>query len=362
MKYQYWLSNIEGIGPKTIQKLLEQVSCAEELYHLTEKQLLSLQNIKDKEKVKLLESKRYWNLEREVEILQRKNIGFLSMESKEFPEKLRYIDSPPYSIYYKGHIPNESYKSVAIVGARQCSEYGRVMSEKIAEALANYQIEIISGMARGVDSYAHIGALRGKGKTFAILGCGVDVCYPAENRKLYEELMEYGGILSEYPPGTSPKPQFFPLRNRIISAFSDIVILVEAKEKSGSLITADYALEQGKDIFACPGRATDALSLGCNALIRQGAGIVTSVDSLLKDLGLVRPISSVSEPCFEKIQNLSLEKDESLVYSCLDFRPQSLDEISLKSGMKTSYLYGVIQRMIEKEIVKEIFRNYYIRS
>lgn len=353
MKYQYWLSNIEGIGPKTIQKILHYVESAEELYSLTEIQIDAMSELKDAERKRILSGRRGWNVEKEWERFLKTGISFVSQESERFPEKLRYIENPPYSIYYKGDLPDERYKSFAIVGARQCSEYGRLMAEKLAEALAERCAAIISGMARGVDSYAHIGALRGKGYTFAVLGCGVDICYPSENKKLYEEIAENGGILSEYPPQTAPNPRLFPARNRIISALSDTIVLVEAKERSGSLITADFALEQGKDIFACPGRTTDALSAGCNALIRQGAGIITSVDSFLKDMGFHGNL--------ERFQDLSLEKDESMLYSCLDFRPRSLEELSLRTGMKIQYVSNLIQGMTGKGIVKEIFRNYYIK-
>jgi len=214
----------------------------------------------------------------------------------------------------------------------------------------------------GVDSYGHIGTLRGNGRTYAVLGCGVDVCYPVSHKQLYNDILDNnGGIISEYPPGTEPKAQLFPARNRIISALSDTIVLVEAKEKSGSLITADFALEQGKDIYACPGRATDELSFGCNALIRQGAGIITSVDSFLADLGILRENECRQESLFEKFPNLLLEKEESMVYSCLDLRPRSLEEISFKTGIKTQYLTSLISSMLEKGVLKETFRNYYIR-
>ncbi len=362
MQYQYWLSNIEGIGSVTIHKILNEVSSAEELYVLPEKQLELLQGLRKKEKEQILESKRSWNLSEQWEKFLEKGISFISWEMENFPEKLRYIDNPPYSIYYRGNLPDEKRTAVAIVGARRCSEYGRYMAEKLAEKLAQYQVPVISGMAKGVDSYAHIGALRGKGKTYAILGCGADVCYPTAHRSLYKEILETGGILSEYPPGTQPRAGFFPARNRIISALSDVLVLVEAKEKSGSLITADFALEQGKDIFACPGRATDELSFGCNAFIRQGAGIVTSVDSFLADIGVLKEQKYRQENLFEKFPNLLLEKEERLVYSCLDLRPRSLEEISCRTGLKTQYLTSLIQNMIQKGVLKETFRNYYIRA
>lgn len=362
MKYQYWLSNIEGIGAAAIRKLLSCADSAEELYFLSEKQLALMPGVGKAEQKKILASKESWELEEQWEKFLQTGISFVSQEMENFPERLRYIDNPPYSIYFKGELPDEQKMSVAIVGARRCSEYGRSMAEKLAEKLAAYQIPVISGMARGADSYAHIGALKGKGKTFAVLGCGVDVCYPAEHRGLYQEILKNGGIISEYPPQTAPRAQLFPARNRIISALSDKIVLVEAKERSGSLITADFALEQGKDIFAFPGRATDELSFGCNALIREGAGIITSIDSFLADIGILGQGEYAQKNIFEKFPKLFLEKEEIMVYSCLDLRPRSLEEISFRTGLKTQYLTSLIQRMIEKGVLKETFRNYYIRA
>ena len=362
MRYQYWLSNIEGIGSVTIGRLLKYVGSAEELYFLSEAQLEKISEIKMAERQKIMFSKKNWDLDGAWEKFQKRGISFVTQETDVFPEKLRYIHNPPYSIYFKGKLPDEKKMAVAIVGARRCSEYGRSMAEKLGEELARYDIPVISGMAKGVDSYAHIGALRGKGQTYAVLGCGVDVCYPVAHKELYHEILDSGGIISEYPPGTEPKPQLFPFRNRIISALSDTIVLVEAKEKSGSLITADFALEQGKDIFAFPGRATDELSFGCNALIRQGAGIVTSVDSFLADIGVLRQNEYHQEHLFEKFPNLLLEKEESMVYSCLDLRPRSLEEIAVRTGLKTQCLTSLIQGMVDKGVLKETFRNYYIRA
>jgi len=362
MQYQYWLSNIEGIGSVTIGKLMNYVGSAEELYFLPKEQFEAMREVGKAERQKIIDSRSDWDLTGAWEKFQKKGIFFVSQEMEGFPEKLRYIQNPPYSIYFKGNLPDEHRKAVAIVGARRCSEYGRIMAEKLGEQLAKYDIPVISGMAMGVDAYGHIGALRGKGKTYAVLGCGVDVCYPAVHKQLYQDILDNGGIISEYPPGMQAKPQLFPARNRIISALSDTIVLVEAKERSGSLITADFALEQGKDIFACPGRATDELSFGCNALIRQGAGIITSVDSFLADLGVLGQNECRQESLFEKFPNFFLEKEESMVYSCLDLRPKSLEEISFRTGIKTQYLTGLIQGMMEKGVLKETFRNYYIRT
>ena len=361
-KYQYWLSNIEGIGPVTIRKFLQYAESAEELYCIPDVQIESMVSIGEKERKKLISNRKWWDVDESWERFLKKGICFLSQEMEAFPKKLRNIDAAPYSIYIKGELPSEAYPSVAIVGARRCSEYGKTMAEKLGRALAEQGISVISGMARGVDSYAHIGALKGKGKTYAVCGCGVDICYPSENRSLYEQIWQSGGLISEYPPATEPRAQLFPARNRIISALSDTIVLVEAKEKSGSLITADFAMEQGRDVFACPGRATDGLSFGCNSLIRQGAGIITSVEGFLEDMGICTKKSYVQQTLFENFTKISLEKEESLVYSCLDLRPKSLEELSYRTGMKPIFLAELIQKMVKKGVIKEIFQNYYIRA
>ena len=158
------------------------------------------------------------------------------------------------------------------------------MARKLGEALGRNRIPVISGLAEGIDAAGQAGAIKGGGETYAVLGCGVDICYPKQNAALYETIRQQGGILSELPPKTTPKPYYFPARNRIISGLAEVVVIAEAKKKSGSLITAEHALEQGKDIYVFPGRTTDALSYGCNALIQQGAGIILSVEEFLKQL------------------------------------------------------------------------------
>ena len=201
-----------------------------------------------------------------------------------FPDRLRELKGMPKKIYYIGTLPQEG-PAVAIVGARACTSYGSAKARELGAFLAKHGVAVISGMADGIDGYAHEGALCGGGKTFAVLGCGADICYPRTNRGLREAIIKSGGgILTEYPPGRKPLPQQFPARNRIISALSDIVIVVEARKKSGSLITADFALEQGKTVLAFPGRIGDRLSEGTNALIGQGAGIVSSYETVLWEL------------------------------------------------------------------------------
>ncbi len=358
MKYQYWLSNIPGVGCKTIHRLLGQAGSAEEIYFLKKEQLEKLAGLSDRQVLAITERKMDWDLEEKYAKLGENGTTFLSYEMDSYPEQLRNIVDAPYSLYVKGKLPDFSKKRVAIVGARMCSDYGKTMAERIAEKLACCGAEVISGMARGIDAYGHIGALKAGGDTFAVLGCGVNVCYPRTNQKLYESILAKGGIISEYPPDTEPIAQLFPARNRIISALSDVVVVVEAKERSGSLITADFALEQGKDIYAVPGRSTDALSQGCNNLIRQGAGILNSVEDFAKDLELCMKVDAVQE----NFNKLLLEKDESLVYACLSLRPKSMEDLLKKTGFPMPQLADILQRLIQKDFITESFKNYYIRK
>lgn len=201
---------------------------------------------------------------------------YIRRNSPGFPGRFEGISGSPEGLYVIGELPRDDQPTVGIVGARMCSRYGHETAYEFGRVLAGKGVQIISGLALGIDCYAQEGALAGGGKTFAVLGCGADICYPKSNREVYEKIKTSGGILSEEKPGTPPLAYNFPKRNRIISALSDIVLVVEAKEKSGSLITVDFALEQGKTVYAVPGRVCDLLSYGCNSLIAQGAGIACS--------------------------------------------------------------------------------------
>ncbi len=203
--------------------------------------------------------------------LIKREINYLTREDDGFPERLKRIPSSPKGIYYMGELPDENVPSVAIIGARNCSGYGRQMAREFALEIAGAGIQVISGMAMGVDGIAQNAALSAGGRSFAVLGGGVDICYPAENAKLYERLLDNGAVISEYAPGTPTIGRNFASRNRIISGLSDAVLVIEARQRSGTLITVGFALDQGKDVYALPGRVNDSLSLGCNELIKDGA-------------------------------------------------------------------------------------------
>ncbi len=203
---------------------------------------------------------------------------------KDYPKKFEFLSDPPAKIYYKGKAFDESLKTAAIIGSRNCTEYGKKCAEYFAAALAKKNVAIVSGLAKGTDAYAHKAAIRENGYTIGIIGSGIDIMYPKENEPLYNEIKEHGTILSEFPYGTPPLAQNFPKRNRLIAALSDIVIVIEAEKKSGSMITVSHALNMGKDVFCVPGRINDKMSAGCLELISLGAYPLVCAENLFEAL------------------------------------------------------------------------------
>lgn len=356
-KYQYWLRRIKGVGNKKQKKIVEYCGGAKEAYGLSKRQLMSIPGISERDAEALVQSRSQWDLEQEVEILTKTGIRMTAMEDAEYPKRLKCLSDPPYAIFYKGKLPSPDEKAAAIVGARMCSSYGRAVALELGKKLAECKVSIISGMAYGIDSFGHWGAIHGEGRTYAVLGCGPDVCYPPKGQELYGKIEAAGGIFSEYPPGALPSPGQFPARNRLISAFSDFVIVVEAKKKSGSLITADFAIEQGKDVYAVPGRIGDALSAGCNDLIRQGAGIISDFSGFLQDLGLSEGSLAGGKET-EKIKN-SLEKQELMVYSCFDLYPRNMEELVKMTKIPAPALADLLVRLQAKGLIEEYYKNHY---
>lgn len=286
---------------------------------------------------------------------QSDGIQYIQQNHAAYPQKLLCYKGMPKGLYVLGKLPDKARKSVAIVGARRSSAYGNQIAKSFAKELAGAGVQIISGMAWGIDGKAHEGALEGGGDTYAVLGCGVDICYPSGHRKIYEAMIQRGGILSEQPPGMPPMAGHFPARNRIISGLSDLVLVVEAKERSGSLITADLALEQGKDVFAVPGRIGDEMSKGCLNLIKQGAGLADSPLVLLEALGIKRNVS-------EKSVKIVLEKNEDIVYSWIRLQPVSLEELVKKTGFGSREVLFALVGLELKGCIKEMQKNQYVRT
>ena len=283
--YAYWLM-CAPIGDSAKSRLLLRFGRPSGVFEASEKALLdSNLSIGKKERwIAYIKERQEENVKREYEELQIKGILFYPEYHPHYPAKLLSIPARPFGIFVKGKLPDVRQRSLAIVGARDCSEYGQYVARHFAEKMAQNGVAVISGLARGIDGIAQRAAMEAGGESFGVLGSGADICYPKSNEKLYRMCMERGGILSTYLPGTPPTPNLFPPRNRIISGLSDGILIIEAREKSGTIITADLALEQGKDVFVIPGRVTDRLSDGCNSLIRQGASLIQSPEQLLEEL------------------------------------------------------------------------------
>ena len=282
MKYWIWLSRIENI--KSIQKeiLLEKYKYPENIWKLNENELGKIKEL-DKRCVKEILNKNYReNLEKYDRYLKENNIKLITIFDKNYPQKLKNIYDKPIVLFAKGNLNLLNQDGVAIIGCRDCSEYGKESAKKLSYNIAKQNKCIISGLARGIDTFAHIGALEAGGGTIAVLGSGLDNIYPIENKYLYERIIQNGGlIITEYIIGAKINKLNFPQRNRIISGISDGIVVVEAKKKSGALITVDFGLEHGKEIFAVPGNINSINSIGTNNLIKQGANLVNNYKDVL---------------------------------------------------------------------------------
>lgn len=284
MEYWIWLSRIEGLGPIKIKELLKQYKTPENIWELDKNKLMQTKGIGENIANSILKKEYRENLEQYVKYMKKYNIGIMTIKDKDYPKNLLHIYDAPAILYYKGDKELLHTNIIAMVGCRECSDYGKEVSIKFSYELAKCGITIISGMAKGIDSYSHIGCIKAGGKTIAVLGSGLDRIYPKENSLLYNEILSTEGlVLSEYIIGTKPNKLNFPARNRIISGLSKGVIVVEAKEKSGTLNTVDFALEQGKEVFVVPGNITSENSSGTNELIKQGAKCVTCVEDILNN-------------------------------------------------------------------------------
>lgn len=280
-EYAVWLAERPGFSPEGKVQLLERFGTAEAVWKGSEQDYMAIPGLRKQQREALLQK----GLEHAYIILRdcaKQDIRVLSIEEPEYPNPLRDLPDAPTVLYVRGTLPDWNHTlAIGIVGTRKATSYGLGASRWLAANLAHAGCVIVSGMALGIDGQANRGALEADGATVAVLGCGADVCYPSAHKKLMEDIIRHGAVITEYPPGTEPKAHHFPLRNRIISGLSRGVIVIEAPAKSGALITADRALEQGRDVFAVPGNINSPQSAGSNHLLREGAELVTCAADVL---------------------------------------------------------------------------------
>ncbi len=356
-EYWFWLCNIEQIGLKKIEAILNVYETPEQAFHDSGNGLYQIDIITKSDKELIQRSKDVVRIQDTYAKLVSKGIYFVTKEENNYPPKLRNIFNPPFALYVKGTLPKPNIGTIAVVGARNCSDYGREMAMFLSGELAKAGIQIISGLARGIDGYAHEGAIAVGGSTFGIEGCGVDICYPKENFSLYMDMQRNGGVISEYGLGIHPKAGNFPMRNRLISGMSDGILVIEAKEKSGSLITVDLGLDQGKNIYALPGRMNDLLSIGCNNLIKLGAKLVLGPEDILEDF---HQKYEESKKDMKNIYKL-LETKEKIVYASLSL-PKHMNEIVGETNISISELTEILMNLELNNYIKQIRKNYYSQN
>lgn len=354
-EYWFWLDNLPGIGRVKRRRLLDCFGTAQAVFEAKCKDLQRIAELRETDIAMLLDEKRREEVSENYKRLLRRGIRFLLREDAQYPEKLRYIYDSPDVLYVRGRLPDCTKKAVAIVGARNCTAYGMEMAEYFGRELAAGGVEIISGLARGIDSAAHRGAIAA-GLTYGVLGCGIDRCYPPENLELFMEMEQKGGIISEFGIGVLPKAGNFPMRNRIISGLADGVLIIEAREKSGSLITAQLGLEQGKDIFALPGRGCDELNRGCNQLIKQGAFLADSPKDILEFYDLeLKKVWKENEKN-KKFLDLNWE----MVYSGLSLEPKHISQIMEETKLSLTETMEALLSLEMRGYIKKVNRNYYV--
>ncbi len=342
----YWLalSLIPGLGSILIKRLLERFKTAEAVFRAPMKELLKIEGLGEKVASEVLKGPFEKAVSKELSLLEEVQGRIVTLKDDDYPNRLKDIYDPPALLYVRGELRKEDELAIAIVGSRKTSPYGRWITEKIGQDLAHHRVTVVSGMARGIDSLAHKGALQGGGRTIAVLGCGVDVIYPSESRNLFYQIIEQGAILSEYPMGSPPEGGHFPRRNRIISGLSIGVVIVEASAKSGSLITAGYALEQGREVFAIPGNVGAETSRGTNQLIKEGAKLVESSEDILEEiLPQWRGEGERGQEADRPVPDLTSE--EKVLYQLLTETPLHIDAIiqesQLDPGKVSSFLLNL---------------------
>lgn len=303
---------------------------------------------------KIVELRNNFNPGQEMEKLIKTDTKVLFFDDLAYPQNLKNIYDPPALLYIKGRIEPLDSRSIAVVGARKPSPYGVMVAEKIAGDLAQNDVCVVSGMARGIDTAAHRGSLKKRGKTIAVLGSGLDQVYPRENKGLMEEIAVCGAVITEFPLGTAPQPVNFPIRNRIISGLSMGTVVVEAAEKSGSLITADQALEQGREVFAVPGNITNNLSKGPHKLIKQGAKLVGDISDILEEFGWNE------EPASNEQKHVQVSLEENLIYHQLSVEPVHIEKLIEISGLTSSKVSSMLMLMELRGMVHKLPGQYYV--
>ncbi|MCA9405164.1 MAG: DNA-processing protein DprA [Candidatus Omnitrophica bacterium] len=356
------LNAIPALSNKVIQKLLDFFGCPTKILGSNQKELQASGILREQSIQNILEFNHDGFLKNELALIQSHGVELLCIGDDHYPEQLATIPDAPVVLYMKGQLPKNHHISLSIVGSRKASVYGINTAEQFAVRLGELGIPVVSGMARGVDTAAHRGTLKAGGITIAVLGSGLACIYPPENKPLFSEIVSRGAVISEFPMESSPMPYNFPRRNRIISGLSMGVIVVEAALKSGALITADFALEQGREVFAIPGRIDTPSAAGTHKMIQQGAHLITDVDDVLQEFELA--LHGYLNNDFEQIdtdQETTMPAIQRDVFQYIQDRPVHIDQILEQSSQPSSDVYSALIQLEMKKFIKQLPGKFFVR-
>ena len=343
------------IGPTRIQKLIHRFGDVERAWQASDRDLKTVLDERSVES--LVKTRNRLSLDGEMEKYERKGIGVLTIAEPAYPRLLRLIPSPPPVLFVRGSLTPDDDLAVAIVGTRRSSSYGREVTNRMATGLAEAGVTVVSGLARGIDAAAHSASLAAGGRTIAVLGSGVDIIYPSEHHQLAERIVENGALVSDYPPGRKPDAPNFPARNRIISGLSLGVVVIEAPNRSGALITVDFAADQGREVFIVPGSVLSDNSAGCHRMLRDGARLVTRADDVLEDLRIGQRKEQAAVQ-----QALPLTDAERRLLNHINADPQHIDEIVAAANLPVAEGLALLSMLELKGIVRDAGARHFVRT
>lgn len=360
------LALVDGIGPRLRQALLARFGTAAAVLAAAPSELRDVPGIGPKLTQRIAVADEEIDAQGQIDLCQQHNIEILLESSAAYPRNLREIHDPPGVLFVRGSIEPVDQLGIAIVGSRHATQYGLAQAQRLAESLARAGLTVISGLARGIDAAAHRGALKAGGRTLAVLGSGVLNIYPPEHELLAKDIIAQGALVGENPPRSPPLAGAFPQRNRIITGLSLGLIVVEASERSGALISARHAMEQGREVFAMPGRVDSRMSKGCHRLIRDGAKLIETIDDVLEELGpLATPTPAVGEqdaPAIRHPAELQLNEPEKAVLAVIDDEPISIDEVTVACGLAVQNVLSTVSVLEMKRLIRRLGGNRVMRN
>ena len=358
------LKAVSGVTDRLYRRLIDRLGSPEAVLAATLTDLLSTEGVGPQVARAIRAGIETKAIELELEATEKNNAGFCTIKDPDYPERLREVDDAPPYLYRRGQFSPNDRMAIAIVGSRKCSEYGRSVAFQLGKDLAEKGFTVVSGMARGIDAAAHEGALSGGGRTIGVLGCGIDVPYPSGHTSLKEKVSRQGVLISEFSMGTVPQPGNFPKRNRVISGLSLGVVVVEAARRSGALITAHCALDQGREVFAVPGSIRSEASAGTHWLIKQGAKLVEGIEDIMEEIGaLVQGVEkeSVQKKLSNAEKDLDLSVREKKIYDILSKEPQNINNLVHDATISPSEIAGLLLQLELKGFVQQMAGHRYIR-